>query len=383
MISYRQFFLTLLICACGCVSQAAVWNATNSWNDDWEQRYSHWVTTQMDANYFVLGPYGAIATDCADAVYAARLIFSYENRLPFFASGYSEKSKSFDGIQDSRSRFKAFLQTVLQGTSTLTLANDTYPIAINRKVLRSGAVFLQKRVLSGHVELIHDVRSNGVIEFLSSTLPIKVRRLLVSTSLTVMPADISSGFRAWIRPEQRGLPVSILPGFSTEQFRFTKPATSEQLKIWLANIQNKLALEPESSEDAVARLGKDICSLVQSRVEVVLDGYEYKNKVRRCLTRDEYDAYSTPGKDRRILRIVEQTLTFLYPDQQKLELEMIDALAHPLASCLDVHFFPERSLNILDFLKKLAGKQVANDPNETVNERWGISPPNGNHCPQY
>lgn len=337
----------------------------------------------MSEDYFLSGPYGTIATDCADSVYAARLIFSFENSLPFFVSGLSERSSRFDHVSDPKDRFLAFLYLVMQKTSTLTLSQDTYPVALDRRFLKPGIIFLQRRSDTGHVELVKSVFENGVIQFAASTLPIKARRLVITTSLTVMPADSNSGFRAWIQPEKRGLSQKQQPGYSLEQFQGIRPDTSDQLKIWTKKLHAKLALEPEPIAESVSRLSQDLCRLIKSRIEVVQDAYHYKNQVRRCLNKTEYEAYSTPGKDRRILRTLEQTLTFLFPEQPRLEIGMIDHLSQELEGCQTIEYFSDRSLPTIEFLKKLALRQVASDPNETMNERWGTTPLNGNSCPQF
>ena len=79
--------LLLLICSAVYLmagnAQAAVWSENNSWDQTWEDRYSDWVKTSFNEDVFTQGSYKGIATDCADAVYAARLIFAFENQLPF------------------------------------------------------------------------------------------------------------------------------------------------------------------------------------------------------------------------------------------------------------------------------------------------------------
>lgn len=378
----RLFFLFLMTCF-SLTARASVWTATNSWNESWESRYAEWVQVNITKDYFVSGPYGAVLTDCADSVYAARLIFSYENNLPFIGGGVSQNTSRFDHIQDRKARFVSFMNYVLEMTSTHTLSSDSYPVALDRRFFRAGIIFLQRRSDSGHVELVKDVRDNGVIEFAGSTLPKKVRELVISTSLTVMPVDSSSGFRAWIQPDQRGKSINTLPGYSLEQFQNTQPATSEQLKAWTEKVTAKLALTAEPVAESIRRRSQDLCTLAQARIAVVLDAYNYKNQVQRCLNQSEYDAYSTPGKDKRLLRTLEQTLTLLYPNQKRLTLEMIDNLSSELNSCAQLDYFPGRSISVLDFLKNLAKKRAASDPNETVDERWGVMTPNKNNCPQY
>lgn len=46
----RVFILILLFI--GSVSQAQVWSNTNSWNAQWEQKYSAWVQTEWTTDFF-------------------------------------------------------------------------------------------------------------------------------------------------------------------------------------------------------------------------------------------------------------------------------------------------------------------------------------------
>ena len=61
-------------------AQASVWKEQNQWDSSWEEKYSNWIQTSFNEDIFTAGKYKGIPTDCADAVYAARAIFSFENR---------------------------------------------------------------------------------------------------------------------------------------------------------------------------------------------------------------------------------------------------------------------------------------------------------------
>jgi hypothetical protein len=60
-------------------THAAVWKAENKWDDVWEKRYQHWVKNNWTEEFFMDEKkpiYYKYSHDCADAVYAMRLIFS-------------------------------------------------------------------------------------------------------------------------------------------------------------------------------------------------------------------------------------------------------------------------------------------------------------------
>ena len=75
--------------------------------------------------------------DCADAVYAMRLIFSYEYKLPFVIHNpsrpgklISNRKKRWDKLPQEK-RVRKFLDYVADMTSTKSLSRDTYPIALD------------------------------------------------------------------------------------------------------------------------------------------------------------------------------------------------------------------------------------------------------------
>jgi len=69
--------LFLLLFGFSSSSFSAVWRATNTWDNVWEKRYQHWVKNNWTEEFF-MDPkkpiYYKYAHDCADAVYAMRLM---------------------------------------------------------------------------------------------------------------------------------------------------------------------------------------------------------------------------------------------------------------------------------------------------------------------
>lgn len=154
------------------MDDGSAWRSTQSWNEDWEARYSRWIVEEFNEDFFIKGRWAGISTDCADAVYAARIIFSYDNKLPFALSGSKEReaewansSKDFAGIKDPDSRVRAFIRRLNSRTWTGSLEKHTAPIAITRDTVRPGTLWLKP----GHVEVIKTVRENGVLELWACT----------------------------------------------------------------------------------------------------------------------------------------------------------------------------------------------------------------------
>src|SRR6185312_6116292 len=71
--------------------RAQVWNDTNTWSPEWETRFATWVQQNWQVDFFSRktlpngqsNPYYGLHMDCADTIYSMRIIFSFENQLPF------------------------------------------------------------------------------------------------------------------------------------------------------------------------------------------------------------------------------------------------------------------------------------------------------------
>ncbi|MEO5344480.1 MAG: hypothetical protein H7842_14330, partial [Gammaproteobacteria bacterium SHHR-1] len=200
-------YLILGLLCIGLNGQAAVWPNKNQWNERWEQRFSDWVAKEFGADFFTRGPYAGIRHDCADAVYYARLIFAYENRLPFAALNgrLSNSSGEFDHLP-ARQRLRRFIDQVGNGVSSVTIMQDTYPIALERKHFRPGVVAALPRRLKdgseqpGHDQIVTRVERNGVVHYLKSTVPAKVQRLEHTTLVSFIPERKGGSFRWWKQP---------------------------------------------------------------------------------------------------------------------------------------------------------------------------------------
>jgi len=84
--------------------RAAVWDTDQSliWNNEEEKRYSSWVKDNWKADVFINpeSSYFGIPTDCADAAYAMRIIYSFERKLEFKILTKRFKKKVYDSIQN-------------------------------------------------------------------------------------------------------------------------------------------------------------------------------------------------------------------------------------------------------------------------------------------
>lgn len=270
----KRFLPALMLTLGVSVSQAAVWQETNQWNEDWENKYSQWVTTNIQTDTFtnINSPFYGMATDCADMTYFSRAAFAAENGLPFVLNtrweGGSERISNqttrFDKVSDTvttvkvrndagvvrevtlprplhNGKLRAFMNAMGARVGTWSLPQDTYPVLVTKAQMRPGLVYLRQgynrmstweaiqtfltgtppnpEAGPGHALLVHDVRPSGAIEFIQSTLPKKVRDLSMIYEIELLPTNAKLGFRRFIQPAHVGKDLAALPGYSLEQFK--------------------------------------------------------------------------------------------------------------------------------------------------------------------
>ena len=390
------------------LSQAAVWQETQNWTPEWEQKYSTWIQYNFNEDIYMAGNYKGIPTDCADAVYLARIIFSYENQLPFVikdstgGSNYITNQMSrWDGTADSLQRVRKFMMYVGDITSTKTLPNDTYPIAINRTYVRPGTVWSRPRITKdnvfrrivganvkedpGHAEIVKDVSVTGVITLIGSTVPKDIRNLNTTSSLVFMPEESSTGFRDWKQPSYYGVPQESLPGYSLEQFKTIGKGGGggRKLNHWTAEVQARLALQAESKEENITRQVANVCNLVNTRVDILKKSELYRQKINgRCMNADEYDAYSTPSRDKRIKTTLKQIFDATDVNGMTSS-KKVKNLKPVLDTCPDIEIVPGTKISLYDFALAMMKKDISSNPNDSFAARWGLEDAASNNCPKY
>ena len=94
---FSKGFLVFILFLISSPSLAMVWKSENTWDDVWEKRYQHSVTNNWTAEFFMNEKkprYYKFSHDCADAVYAMRLVFAYESTLPFVIHNPSKPGRT-------------------------------------------------------------------------------------------------------------------------------------------------------------------------------------------------------------------------------------------------------------------------------------------------
>ncbi len=309
--NWIQVLATIFLLAVSFSSHAMVWKTINTWDDVWEERYQHWVKNNWTEDFFMNEKkpiYYKFSHDCADAVYAMRLVFSYEYKLPFVIHNASRPGRTisngmtrWDRLPESK-RVRKFMEYVADMTSTKTLAHDTYPIALDD--IKPGDIYAAPGV---HSYQIVNITINGVAEVMSSTTP-KAPRFLdrIPSFPFYVPEDIkrkSDGYRRFIQPQNIRKSMRKQPGYSDEQYTIAKAVNYNYVRF-TDIIASALGKKKEEADEKTLRLMIAMCMYANDRAVYVYDALWYlqemKKKGRRCMNRAEYDNYSTPSRDKRL-----------------------------------------------------------------------------------
>ncbi len=394
-------------------SHADVWKNKHQWTSEQDKRYVKWVRKNWTPDIFMdkhRPAYYRIATDCADATYFMRLIFAWENKLPFVihhpykrGKRLSNSTRAFDKIPAGIPRLRAFMEYVSTQVSSKSLPNDTYPIAL--KAIRPGDVYVSP---GNHSFQIIDISETGIPTVLNSSTPKAPRYLnLQHTFPLFVPTDTKSwrdGYRRFRNPDDLDKPMNQLPDFSTEQYRIAKAAGYSYVRF--SNIlAYTLGSRRETVSEKARRLFNDLCALTRKRREYVDEGVDYlrilhKKKHRRCMNRHEYDQYSTFHRDQRLAalfnQVKRQSLQMVNHGEHNHALKLLRAIFRP--ETIDSALLAELDqrcpiriddqdgpiLNLRSVWQVIQAGRLESDPHATRQQRWGIAEkPYTPHCPVY
>lgn len=447
---------------------AAVWEADKEWNALEEEKYSQWVKTNWTSDIFTneSSPYYQFPSDCADAGYSMRMIYAYENKLPFviyskrlkrilsnkitkwdrhqdkYLAGALANVKDSASVEGVKEQWKVnsveykklflFMRLVNDITSTWSLPNDTYPVALGPENVKAGLVVLVRRY---HTFTLKNTDEFGTISTLASTTPIKVRELGRGSSLTTFfRYKYEEGLLAFRWPHEAKKASHRVSRASMEQYDLwndlgreylknkgdddfeTKSlkSLSEQdnfgiLKLFRSVLKNgnsditPMATSEENIFVTVSRKMEELCAYAQQRSEVVRDAARYREEVGgRCLNESEVYEYSTPSRDKKFKRLYEEyvdltkeNINQLFASTQDYEkLKAMYALVE--ASYVFSHssyvpkYFSDNTycpietysgrtlpLDIVSFM--LISGKLSSDPNDPIEQRWGFET-YGNDC---
>ena len=363
--------------------EASVWEGKNSWDESWEREYAEWLETEVTPEFFTTGRWRGVKTDCADAVYFFRAIFSYLNEIEFVVNHPNRRGRvissnmnNFDRYSnDNDRRVRKFLNYIGGVLSTRSLKNDTYSPELNPNVIFGGGAYLIK----GHVYQIASIDDIGIPYLLSSTVPRKVRTLKTSWEIPYISRKLLmapyGGFRNWRFKEDLKKSNARLKDegkFSMEQYTLFNQLNGDDFQYSLI-LQDKLSNgSRESSEEKIKRLITNIITDVKERAVVVLDGYRYFRRVGRRLNSSEYDQYSTPSRDKRLHKKLDYLYNYCYFATERGLMD--DRSCVSLLRGVSIPVYGDVSVNLKDLMDALnpVSGNASSNPHHTLRSRWGL-----------
>ncbi len=385
-------------------AHAAVWTATSQWSSDAEQRYQDWVRTSWNIHTFEQpGPLQGLKLDCADAVYSMRLLFAYQNRLPFAVKDpssnrvISNDMSRFDKVGGSDQRLRAFALYLYDVLGTQSLADDSYPLAANRSAIKAG-VFLKTDKASHHSWTVRDLSRAGVPYLIYASRPAATKLLdrhyfptmgflwgqqdangrQIDANLQDNGSPAAAvGFRMYRYPQDLLKPEWQVPGYSTDQFSMRKIQ-------WAKTMQRSLQLAAETSDELALRLLGEACKEVSDRVPSVQNAVRAQSS-STCFNAVQYDDLSTPSKDSRARGVFKDlknaaSASLTTPVREKVS----SVLENRNSSYCVVNISSSQQLSLGQAIA-LSSKWSSN-PNDTLGARWGLerSPTSrAARCPVY
>ena len=412
LIASVLFLLSMVILPM--TASAEVWPNENVWDDVWEGRYRDWVRTNWKDDIF-MDPskpiYYEFENDCADAVYAMRLVFSFENRLPFVINNRDKAGKiisnsmsTWDNLSPPQ-RVRQFMNYVADMTSSESLRNDTYPIALND--IKPGDIYVAPGV---HSYQIVNVTDTGIAEVMASTTPKQARYLLRTPSFPFyVPEDkrFGDGYRRFKEPQNVMKPANQQPGYSEEQFQVAAGVQLDYV-AFTDVISKKLGKRVESPDEKTQRLLLALCMYANDRSVYVYDALWYLQKIRNegrhCMNAKEYNDHSTPGRDKRLhlffdsIRLHLDRVGRFDPRSQPArwakavfsndepppqEMKFLNDFCQVQMTLVD-DGQPNYYMSLRELRQNVEAGSLVSDPHAPLAHRWGIiKQPFVSDCPTY
>lgn len=383
-------FLVLTVSLFTFSASADVWTVSNRWDLDWEQRYSNWVgeNVQLDIFSNKQSPWYGFKTDCADAVYAIRIIFAYENKLPvMFRNSHNsselmtEKMTKWDSLEE-KARVRAFIDYVMEYTGTYSMPNDTYPITISPNWVRPGALYLQPKqkpvayipsvLTNGHVYVVKNVTAGGTILYMGSTVPRDIRALSTRYDNPMAPIKSDGGFRAWRWPENYSNSAQM-PGYSLEQFKLLDwsnnlEAGNAKILRWHGWVKGKLMVRKETLDERVDQAIYNVCAQLKERILIIQSAQDaIRAQGGKCLRDTAWEDFSTPSRDKRILEDFQKLRSLVGQKYNSWDLASI--ANHPRACRYEI--VPGKTWALDKFYSW--SEKWKSDPNYSPEGRWGLT----------
>lgn len=387
-------------------STASIWQANRSWSQEDVQGFSDWIASHEYHPMIFFSkesPYFGLKSDCADAIIAAKVIYSFENNLPFIlkTSKYSSdvitnQNKMFDHIENHLERLMAFIHYIGESVGTEALARfNSYPVSFSG--LRPGDFYITRWKTNGsfirHASMIKEILPTGHLVLYSSTTPVKARELDTREGMPLhVIEDRPWGFKRFISHEiSMTIPSNQLNDYSTQQYDILTEAGKDH---FFPRVIDQLKSEEDTLDGNLRRRVKNLCSALKLRQREVEYTIKYLEKVgNRCLNYSEYDEHSTPSRDQSLFNGIKRLLfgwkkirrsSHLNKISQEVELALDHLLRknnssegrEALNELCHINLHLESKLytfNLKNFFDLKRNSKISSHPNDSLASRWGAS----------
>lgn len=383
---------------------ANVWDVKNSWNDQYYDELQEWIKgDDFHTNLFIdkNSRYYGVKADCADVTYAIRVIFSFENNLPFkvinpsYRRGhkykyFSDELDKFNHIRDPHQRVVAFINFLGDslGTEMLNL-NDSYPIAL-AKISPADFHAYKIKKITGFLRHSHNIKEvtetgNFVLIWSNQQRKLENRPMKQAewSTLSHRPYQYRWGFRRMMFPDYYELPKQYYQDYSTEQFGY---ADIFDEKKFYRHVKSLLKTREEDPNKLLKRQLDNLCSQANERIQVVQSSEAYRLQTgNKCMDYKDYDTYSTPSRDGRFLDQFNklkddynelQEMGYLSEVDADLE-ETVEAILKGKSAdsdqCLVEYLKGEPKLTLGEIYQGLKSGDFSSHPNDNIHRRWGVN----------
>ncbi|MCB0349908.1 MAG: hypothetical protein KDD38_01920 [Bdellovibrionales bacterium] len=364
---------------------APIWAGQNNWSQAWEQKFSQWLTAEaQDPHFFVkIG----VSVDCADVVYGLRWIFARQNDLKMAVHSHegiftnesenelwSHLSTDSDWRRDSR--FLSSLDWVMRRTYTKSLLLESYPVEISADAFQAGTMYVN--IENGHhaqiiVSTDYKNKKNMPLRFLVGTVPRSKNPLkLVNYWAGHQSTDQKSGFRKFLWPVKQNGVWSFtrpdqMPHYSLEQY--DPDLMNGSSLTYSGYIYQKI--KPNLNNLAKIERGlEELVEYIQSRVQIVEDGYQFCVNRPSCrdVASQDYDDWSTPSRDARIADLFVEVTTDVNNSNDK----KANRLWKKFTENTEVFRFEGQPISLAEIYEIWSEKLYSSEPYDLPARRWGL-----------